>query len=210
MIIPPNMTEQEVLDTIENVINRLFRKFKFGYHEDDDMKQEARFLALECLSSYDNKRPLENFLWTHVRNRLFNFKRDNYQRPNRPCFTCPEYDPHCSNSTNQCNLYEDKMNCELYNKWEIRNSTKRNLMTPVSWDNVNSEYEENMQLHSDIIANISVKEVSQVIDENIPSDLRMDYIRMKYGIKLGKQRRDKVKEEVLHILQNNNINVEEI
>ena len=40
------------------------------------MKQQAAIFALEGLEKYDNKRPLENFLWTHVRNRLFNYKRE--------------------------------------------------------------------------------------------------------------------------------------
>ena len=75
------------------------------------MKQQAAIFALEGLEKYDNKRPLENFLWTHVRNRLFNYKRDNYQRPDKPCLSCVFYDAHCATSTNQCNEYDDKTNC---------------------------------------------------------------------------------------------------
>ena len=82
------MTEEEVLETIEKIANKLCYKFKFGYHGVEDMKQQATLFALEGLDSYDEKRPLENFLWTHVRNRLFNYKRDNFERPDKPCFSC--------------------------------------------------------------------------------------------------------------------------
>jgi hypothetical protein len=39
-------------------------------------------MGIEALPRYDSARPLENFLYTHISNRLKNFKRDNYFRPN--------------------------------------------------------------------------------------------------------------------------------
>jgi len=74
------VTEEEFLRVLDNISKRLGHKFKFGYHDFDDMKQQASIFALEGLEKYDNSRPLENFLWTHVRNRLFNYKRNNYQK----------------------------------------------------------------------------------------------------------------------------------
>ena len=38
-MIPPDMSEQQVIQTINNIANRLALKFKFGYHELEDMKQ---------------------------------------------------------------------------------------------------------------------------------------------------------------------------
>ena len=73
MTIPSNMTEEQVLQTINNIANRLAAKFKFGYHELEDMKLQARLFEWQGLKNYDGVRPLENFLWTHVRNRLYNF-----------------------------------------------------------------------------------------------------------------------------------------
>ena len=92
MLIPINHTEAEVVAIIDRVAAKIARKFKFGYHDIDDMKQQARLFALECLPRYDLTRPLENFVWTHVHNRLFNYKRDNYERPSCPCKTCTLYD----------------------------------------------------------------------------------------------------------------------
>ena len=59
MKLPKNMTEEEVLKTIEHIANKLCYKFKFGYHGVEDMKQQATLFALEGLEAYDEKRPLE-------------------------------------------------------------------------------------------------------------------------------------------------------
>lgn len=82
MKIPKGMTEQEVIETITKVVDRQAAKFRFGYYEVEDMRQEAFIIAMDALDRYDEKRPLENFLAVHVNNRLKNFKRDNFYRMN--------------------------------------------------------------------------------------------------------------------------------
>lgn len=90
MKLPENHTEEQVLAAIENVVNSLAYKYTFFHHTLEDVKQEARILALEALPRYDGVRSLEAFLWVHVNNRLMNFKRDNYERrDNKPCNKCP-------------------------------------------------------------------------------------------------------------------------
>ena len=37
-------------------------------------------MGVEGLNRYDTNKPLENFMYTHINNRLKNFKRDNYYR----------------------------------------------------------------------------------------------------------------------------------
>ena len=61
---PSNISQEDVLKIIERIVNRLSSKFKFGYYDIDDIKQEARIEALNGLAHYDEKRPLENFLDT--------------------------------------------------------------------------------------------------------------------------------------------------
>ena len=78
MKIPNGMTEQQVIETINKVISRYIYKFRFGYYESEDIRQEAFIIAMEALERYDEKRPLENFLAVHVKNRLSNFKRDKF------------------------------------------------------------------------------------------------------------------------------------
>jgi len=82
MKIPKGMTEQQVIETITKVADRQAAKFRFGYYEVEDMRQEAFIIAMDALDRYDEKRPLENFLAVHVNNRLKNFKRDNFYRMN--------------------------------------------------------------------------------------------------------------------------------
>lgn len=75
--------ENEFLEIVERISQKLSRTFIFGYHTIEDMKQQCYLEALKGLEKYDQSRPLENFLWIHIRNRLFNYKRDNYTRPDR-------------------------------------------------------------------------------------------------------------------------------
>jgi DNA-directed RNA polymerase specialized sigma24 family protein len=77
MKIPKNMTKQEVLETIDIIINRIAPKYTFQGYEVDDIKQEAFLICADALHRYDPSRPLENFLSVNLSNRLKNFVRDN-------------------------------------------------------------------------------------------------------------------------------------
>ena len=66
MKIPRGMTEEQVIATINKVAARYAHKFKFGYYEAEDIKQEAFIIAMEALDRYDETRPLENFLALRV------------------------------------------------------------------------------------------------------------------------------------------------
>jgi len=74
------MTEEQVVATITRVSSRLANKFTFPNYEADDIIQEAFIIGMEAMNRYDGVRPLENFLSIHIKNRLKNFKRDNYYR----------------------------------------------------------------------------------------------------------------------------------
>ena len=204
MRIPKNMTEQEVLEVIDKVANRLCYKFKFGYHEVDDMKQQARLFAIQGMDKYDESRPLENFLWTHVRNRLFNFKRDNFERPDKPCFSCPFYDPGCKASISQCEEFEDKRECSLYEGWVNRNLRKKTLVSTTGLDNTNQSKSSNHP--SSLLDFIADSEILELIDKNIPIILRADYLRLKYGLKLPRPKKNAVINSIKSILKENDIN----
>ena len=74
------MTEEQVVSTISLISSRLASKYTFPNYEEDDITQEAFIIGMEALDRYDGIRPLENFLSIHIKNRLKNFKRDNYYR----------------------------------------------------------------------------------------------------------------------------------
>lgn len=188
--------EEDFIKVLDIISKKLIYKFKFGYHEIEDMKQQAAIFALEGLEKYDNSRPLENFLWTHVRNRLFNYKRNNYQRPDKPCLTCPLYDPNYKLSLNQCQKYKNKHDCELYNSWASRNESKKNIMQPtyIDYDIKNdNNFDLSMQNH----------EIIKFLDENIHSDYREIYLRLKHGEKITKQKLLKLKNHIDSLLENN-------
>jgi len=51
--------------------------------DEEDIEQEAFIIGMDALERYDGVRPLENFLSVHIKNRLKNFKRDNYYRQDK-------------------------------------------------------------------------------------------------------------------------------
>jgi hypothetical protein len=201
-VMPKDMTEQQLVHTINNIANRLASKFKFGYHEIEDMKQQARLFAWEGLKNYDGIRPLENFLWTHVRNRLYNFKRNNFGRPDKPCDICPFFDRGFTNSQGYgCKAYDNHEECDLYMGWTNRNTAKRNLMNTAQLD-----LEVKGKDHIEDI--IDKKYIFHLIDQALPVQYREDWIRLINDLKLPKARKELVINLILNILKENNIDKE--
>jgi hypothetical protein len=194
------VSEQDFLNVVDIISKKLAYKFKFGYHSVDDMKQQITVFALEGLKNYDNNRPLENFLWTHVRNRLFNYKRDNYQRPDKPCLTCPLYDPSLKVSTSACAKFNDKQDCEQYNHWSVRNSNKKNLMYLTTIEEV-KDYGNIFNTDSiSILDNISNKEIINIIETKLVDEYRIIYLKMKDGSKVSKQDTQKLLLKIKEII----------
>ena len=72
------MTEQQVIDTITLVCDRIAPRYTFYGYTVTDMKQESFIICMEALNRYEEGRPLENFLSVNLSNRLKNFVRDNH------------------------------------------------------------------------------------------------------------------------------------
>ena len=152
------------------------------------MKQQISIFALEGLKNYDNKRPLENFLWTHIRNRLFNYKRDNYQRPDKPCYTCPLW------KNSSCTKYANKNDCELYYNWSKRNENKKNLMHLTTIDEI-KDYGNIFIDH-----NVENNEIINIIENNINGEERSIYLKLKNGNKVNKVDMLKLVKKIREIL----------
>ncbi len=191
------ITEEDFLIALDNISKKLIYKFKFGYHDLDDMKQQAAIFAMEGLKNYDSSRPLENFLWTHVRNRLFNFKRDNYSRPDNVCIGCPFFDPKFKKSENQCEKFTNKQECSIYYNWSNRNDNKKKLMQTVDSDSVGQKQDSN----NDIADLISNSELLDFIEENIHLKYRDIYLKIKGGCKVSKSDLDKLKSHITSLLE---------
>ena len=196
--LPNGVTEEDFLTVLDNISKRLGHKFKFGYHDFDDMKQQAAIFAMEGLEKYDNSRPLENFLWTHVRNRLFNFKRNNYQRPDKPCLNCPFFDKHFSCSTNQCSKFKDKSECEPYSAWANRNDAKKNIMQPCHIDH--DAHGQKLQV-KDFTSYIQNQEIISFLDKNIQAEYRESYLKLKHGHNIPKQQLLKLQKHIAKLME---------
>jgi len=190
---PKKVDENELLKVIDIITKKLAYKFKFGYHDIEDMKQQICIFALEGLKNYDHTRPLENFLWTHVRNRLFNYKRDNYQRPDKPCYTCPLFDKTLS----ICTKYSNKNDCDLYSSWSKRNESKKNLMHLTTIEEV-KDYS-NIFLNNESLS-LENQEILKILDEELSGEFRSIYLKLKGGSKVSKSDKDKLLSKIQEIL----------
>lgn len=196
-----SIPETELITTIYRVASRLANKYRFGYHSVEDIKQQAAVFALEGLSSYDGIRPLENFLWTHVRNRLYNYKRNNFERPDKPCFHCPLF------KEGTCSQFDDTQECDLFHGWMSRNTTKKNLMSAIDIDMVRDDNEDNMR-NTDESCKLDKQEIILIVERNLPIEMMEDFIRLKMGLKLRKARREKLIETILTILKEQGIDTQ--
>lgn len=200
MKLPPNITEVEFLETFDKVVSELIKKFKFGIHSEEDIKQEAMIFAIEGIErGYDAKRPLANFLYIHLKNRLYNFKRNNYTRIEKPCTRCPiaAFLP-----PEGCSAYEDRLDCNLYANWMKKNTFKKNLTHTIEYGSVNTKGS-NMGYSNNLASQMNNKEILELIDRELPIKLRKSYLMMLSGNKVPKKEREIVEQEVLNIIKSN-------
>ena len=168
------MDENEKLEIIRRVVRKLARSYKFGYHTAEDMEQEAYCLAYEALPRWDGKRSLYTFIYTHVKNRLQTFVRDNYMKP-CPC-------KFCYGKSNGETLHPDKQHCDKYNSWYDANRRRGNIMSPIGFTCVDDENEKNFFIDDEVYSTLERQEIFDLIDEHLPAELRASYLRMKEGV----------------------------
>ena len=193
MIKQPTFSQDEIATILIRVARKLAPKFKFGYHSVEDMQQQAHIEALKAIPKFDLAKAkstdrliaLENFLYSHVHNRLFNFKRDNYMRPKQPCRRCRHF------ADEECVEHEDVGDCPILTKWIDRNKNRQNIIRPIPLENVeNDEKEQNMRATaSNTINTISGKELITLLNRELDPLFRQDFTRFLYGLKLPKTRR---------------------
>ena len=202
--IPEGYTEEEVVNLLTKIAKRLASRFRFGYHAIEDMKQQAILEGWKGLLNYDGVRPLENFLWIHIRNRLFNYKRDNYQRVEYRCNSCPikQYDK----KNNLCLKHEQDSleDCKWYYDWVLRNNAKKNLVDTIDFDNVDDDGEAFMSLTVDFAENADKSMIFEILEREIPMSHYEDYVRLKCGAKISHPRKRAIKEMIIEILQEHN------
>jgi hypothetical protein len=194
-----NLTEKEAVDIIYKVARRLAPKYRFGYHSIEDMVQVAVEMALKKIETkYDEDRPLENFLAIVLRNGLFNYKRDNYERLEKPCNNCP-LKAYIKN-TDLCTAYESKLECKHYNIWDSGNVSRKNIMCAIDIDGVDDDKEKNMSTSSNM-AILEKKEIIEFIEKNIPVEMYKDWLKLKTGNKIANKKKRELIETIKDILK---------
>lgn len=159
---PEGMTEDDVIKTMERVINRIAPKYTFYGYTVDDIKQESYIICIDALSRYDTSRPLENFLSVNLSNRLKNFIRDNY---------------FMSDSDNE----------------RIR------VMQPAQLNHENTIIDE-AEKYSINESEIDYNHLSNLINNNLPASMRMDYLKIINDVYVTKSRKEEVIIRVQEIL----------
>lgn len=150
---PPGMSDDEVTAMILKVAHKLAPKYVFASYTIEDIEQEAFIIALDALTRYDEDKPLENFLYTHVSNRLKNFKRDNYYRQDH----------------GTAQQIQDR---------------KKNLHEPLDIDCLYS-----VSSKDNTVTDAHIREVTELIDKKLPSNLRRDYLKLRNNSFLPKSRK---------------------
>ncbi len=185
----PGKTEAEVLEAIERAVATLAPLHIFGHLDLDDLKQYGRLFALQALEKevYDPSRPLENFLYTHIKNRFLNLKRDKLKRADAPCKTC-HHGTFCTGTNAPCERYE---------RWSRRNRAKQQLMNRAA----PSEPDESPATSVSTTADVETQEILELIDERLPISLRANYLRLKDGVVLPQEDADAVMGALREILE---------
>lgn len=177
------MTEEIVLKTIQKVSKRLAKKFTFGHYDQSDIEQEMFIEALKALEVYDPSRPLENFLSVYLSNFFKNFKRNHFYRIDYICSTC--------NNENEL--------CPICRRYHQRNNAKRSLMEPYDIEQARGIFDSDKVDYT--INQIEVKEILELIDQNLEPSFREDYLKMKSGVKITSFRRRTILKRIREIIE---------
>ena len=191
----------DILATIDRVVYKLAPKFKFGYYELEDIHQEGRIFALEALDKHDGVRPLENFLYAHVHNRLFNLKRKEYFRPEKPCDSCPLL------IKGNCTGFDNMEHCIPYKKWIDKKELKKNLAD--SAPNIPQDLFLVHSNYTDIDLAMDGKNLFEIVDKEMPIKYRQDWIKFCNNTKLALGKQKTLLEVIGSILEKNNIKVDD-
>jgi DNA-directed RNA polymerase specialized sigma24 family protein len=150
------MNETEVIETILKISKKLAHKYTFASYEVEDIEQEAFLIGIAGLDKYDHVRPLDNFMYVHINNRLKTFKRDNYYRLE-------------------------------HGAAEKIQKTKKDILEPLD---IQELY--HIATGDTISEDAELSELLQIIDDNLPSNMRSDYLKLKNNAPLSKSRKSKV------------------
>lgn len=189
------ISEGELIAVLYEVARKVAPKFTFGYFKLEDIIQEAVLMGIEALPRYDEERPIKNFLYIHMRNRLDNLMRNKFFRDECPCNVCRN----CPDGETQ---HDDGHYCDKFKKWLELNCTKASLMSPLGLLRLNANEERHVESER---CPLTYKEIIALLTDNFPTLLRADYLKLQDGLTIPDDRRELVAEETRRILAKFNI-----
>ncbi len=172
--------DKETLDVIDGVLRKLASKHTFDSYEADDMYQEGFIIACHALKAYDPSKgtKLSTFLYTHLSKRLKNFIRDHSVRIKNHCIHHTEYVASCPNCKRR-QATQDK---------------KKGIQRPKGIDGMD------FSKHSEGMEEIELREIEKRINMALPKDMREDYLRMKAGDYVTRQRKLEIENKILELV----------
>lgn len=179
-------TEQEVIDLLLSIIDRLAPKYIFGIYDVEDIKQEAFLIGMEWLKSYKNQAALGAYLYTVLKSKLHNFKRDNTTTHNISCSYCTKFNENCESCANR----------------KANQDAKYNLLYPIDISRVREDGERNLQIN-DYNEEVDEKELLRKVDTELPKEYRKDYLKIMGGLYVSKKRRMEIELKILNIVGEN-------
>lgn len=204
-----NLTEEQILEAIEQVVNSVASSYKFGYHNIEDIKQEGRLEALRALKdhSYDGVRPLTNFLYVHVKNRLSNFKRNKFRRNDPPCKPCHTAATSQERHESKCeNIKQGASYCKRYLNWQKNNASKQNIMNMLSVSCLEND-NEFVTTTDDGFKKIELQEIKDILNKELSPENRKIYLLITSGETVTKQQFEKLKVSIISIFKSYNISL---
>jgi DNA-directed RNA polymerase specialized sigma24 family protein len=190
-------SKEEILEIMEKVVSGYGFRYSFTYQSKEDVEQQAWIHALKGLENYDpEKSDLLRFLRVHVRNRLMNDKRSMFVRNDIPCKTCPAF------VNGSCAAFsEPEEECKELGPWLKRNEARKNISQPIGMSEVDPTGERSMEVELPPEKATEWQEIWDLLEEDIPEDLKTIYQAWKSGYKPGCVRRYHLKEDDYKKLQ---------
>jgi hypothetical protein len=186
-----NFTEEQIAEILNRVAGLIAYKFRFSYHEPDDVRQQAIIFGIEALERYrPEKGTLDGFLYHHMRVRTINHIRDTFQRNDPPCKKTCHVGRFCSG----------QKECDRYLAWRRRNKRKQNVILPIDISNLNDENEKNTRLSDFTAKKFEENELLTLIDEHLPVDLRGYWLRLRAGVSVPRVKKIAVQNFLSKIL----------
>jgi len=171
---------------VRKVARAVASRYTLGFYDREDIEQECFIMAMEALDRYDEELgSLENFLYTHLNNRMKNFLRKHYYRKSFSCVHCGGNDPACES-------------CER-RRWRF--AVKKRLMEPIDIDNINCDNEKNAYEQQNFLEKLELDEIFTIINQHLEVPLRTDYLKMLEGLHVPKPKREAIENRIIDILE---------